>query len=430
MFKLSKQSISISVNYFTRINKSCQLFSSTISTMNDNDTVIISVKRTPIGSFGGALSALSATKLGSIAIEAAVSEAGIQADQVGEVIMGNVISAGLGQAPARQAALGAGLPFTVPCTTINKVCASGMKAVMLASMSLTAGQHDIIVAGGMESMSNAPYYLDKARFGGYKYGNVSMLDGLIRDGLWDVYNDHHMGMCAEDCASKYSITREEQDAFTLESYKRAAAAWAQGDFDDEIIKLNVPNPNPRGSNIILEEDEEYKAIKYDKVPKLKPAFTKDGTVTAANASTLNDGAAALVLTTMGKARAMGVTPLARIRGFGDAARAPIEFTIAPSDAVPIALKNAGVSAADIDYHEINEAFSVVALANMRILNLDPSRVNVNGGAVAIGHPIGVSGARIIGTLLNILKQKDASLGCASICNGGGGASAIVIERLS
>lgn len=341
--------------------------------------------------------------------------------------MGNVVSAGVGQAPSRQATLGAGLPVSVPTTDINKVCASGTKSIMLAAQNIMLGQQSIMVAGGMESMSNVPYYMDKARFGGYKYGNGALIDGLIHDGLWDVYNKQHMGMCGEACAKKYSISREEQDRFTVQSYRRSEAAWAAGLFKEEVIPVQVPKGK---STVTVDHDEEYKNVKYDKIPTLKPAFTKEGSVTAANASKLNDGASAVVLMSGAKARSLGLTPLARIRGFGDAALAPIEFTTAPSHAVPIALKHSKVSMSDIDYHEINEAFAVVALANVKLMNLDESRVNVNGGAIALGHPLGSSGSRIVVTLLNILKQRDATLGCASICNGGGGASAIVLERLA
>jgi acetyl-CoA C-acetyltransferase len=369
---------------------------------------------------------MSATDLGKVAVEGAMSRAGIAGEHVDEVILGNVVSAGLGQAPARQVALGSGLPLSVPCTTINKVCASGMKSVMFAAQSIMTGQNDVVVAGGFESMSNVPYYVPGGRFG-MKYGHGKIEDGLMKDGLWDVYNDFAMGNCGDVCAKEYGFTREEQDAFAVESYKRVAAAWEAGKFSDEVVP--VPVPQRRGDAKMMEVDEEFTRINYDRIPTLRPAFNKDGTITAANASTLNDGAAALVVTTADKAAELGVTPIARVRGFGDAAHEPVNFTTAPAKAVPKALAMAGVDAKDIEYHEINEAFAVVAMVNMRLMDLDHSRVNVNGGATAMGHPIGMSGARILMTLLSVLKQNDATLGCASICNGGGGASAVVLERL-
>lgn len=399
-----------------------------LSTFKDTDVVIVSAVRTPIASFGGVFASLTAPQLGAVAIKGAIARAGLTPDQIQEVYMGNVISAGLRQAPSRQASLAAGIPISVPTTDINKVCASGMKAIMLAAQNITTGQQDIMIAGGMESMTNIPYYIEKARFGGYRYGHGQLLDGLVHDGLFDVYNNFHMGNCAEDCAKKYSISREEQDRYCVQSYKRAEKAWSAGAFNDEIVPVEVSKG--KGDKISIAVDEEYKQVKYEKISSLKPAFKKDGgTVTAANASKLNDGASALVLMSGAKARALNIKPLARIRGFGDAALAPIEFTTAPSHAVPIALKHAKVTFSDIDYHEINEAFSVVALANVKLMKLDESRVNILGGAVALGHPLGSSGSRIVATLVNVLKQKDATLGCASICNGGGGASAIVIERL-
>ncbi|CAM9813403.1 unnamed protein product [Scytosiphon promiscuus] len=354
--------------------------------------------------------------------------AGLKPEHVEEVFMGNVVSAGAGQAPAKQAAIFAGLPESVPCTAINKVCASGMKSVMLAAQSLSLGYRGVMVAGGFESMSNVPYYLPKARTG-LRLGNGTVVDGIIHDGLWDVYNDHHMGICAEKCSSAYGISREAQDNHATESYKRAASAWEKGKFDEETVGVEIPSRRGAATTTIS-SDEEYTNVDLGKLKDLRPAFQREGgTVTAANASSLNDGAAALVLMSATRAEELGVEPLARILGYGDASRAPVEFTVAPSDAVPIALTNAGISIEDVEFHEINEAFSVVALANMQILGLDPARVNVNGGAVALGHPIGSSGARIICSLYHVLKQNDGTIGCASICNGGGGASAIVIERL-
>eukprot|EP00531_Pseudo-nitzschia_arenysensis_P012338 CAMPEP_0116140066 /NCGR_PEP_ID=MMETSP0329-20121206/13641_1 /TAXON_ID=697910 /ORGANISM="Pseudo-nitzschia arenysensis, Strain B593" /LENGTH=394 /DNA_ID=CAMNT_0003635139 /DNA_START=76 /DNA_END=1260 /DNA_ORIENTATION=- len=388
--------------------------------------VIASVARTPIGSFCGSFSSLKGSELASTAIKGAITRSGIEDLHISEAIMGNVVSAGMGQAPTRQAVLGAGLPESTICTTINKVCASGMKSVMMASQALQCGAKGAFLAGGFESMSNIPHYLQNSR-SGTKLGNGTLIDGVVHDGLWDLYNDQHMGMCGEKCATEYSISREEQDEYAIESYKRANEALEAGVFE-EIVPVEVPQR--RGDPLVVSQDEEPGAIKVDKIKSLKPAFDRaNGSVTAANASSLNDGACAMVLMTEEEALNVGAKPLAKILGFGDAAQAPIDFTTAPALAVPVALDNAGVTASDIDFHEINEAFSVVALANMKLLNLDPSVVNVFGGAVSLGHPIGMSGARIIGTLYDVLKHKDGSIGCASICNGGGGASAIVIERL-
>jgi len=391
-----------------------------------NEVVIIAAVRTPIGSFNGSLAGLTATQLGAAAIKGAVERAGIQPEQVQEVFMGNVISANLGQAPATQAATYAGLPDSIPSTTINKVCASAMKAVMLGAQSIMAGTNDVVIAGGMESMSNIPYYLDKAR-NGYRLGHGQIIDGLVRDGLWDVYKNYHMGSAAELCSREYSISREEQDAYAIESYTRSAAAVAAGKFKNEIVPVSIPQR--KGDPIVVSEDEEYKNIKFDKVPTLNPAFEKDGTVTAANASTLNDGAVALVLMSATKAAELGLKPIAAIRGIADAQQAPEYFTTAPAKAIPLAIAKAGLKASDIGYYEINEAFSVVAIANNKILGLDASKVNVNGGAVALGHPLGTSGARIIATLINVLDQNNSKYGVAAICNGGGGASAVVIEKL-
>ena len=393
-----------------------------------SNIVIASVARTPIAKFCGSFSGLSAPELGSIAIKGALAK--LPSDlTVREAYLGNVVGAGIGQAPARQAVLGAGLPESTIVTTINKVCASGMKSVMLAAQTLqcSPGAGGALLAGGMENMSRIPHYLPNSRTG-TTLGNAQLVDGVIHDGLWDVYNDQHMGMCAEKCAIDYDFSREEQDAYAIESYKRAQVALAAGVFE-EVVPVSIPQK--RGDPIVVSQDEEPNSVKLDKLPTLKPAFDrKNGTVTAANASSLNDGAAALVLMTEQAALDMGIKPLARIRGYGDAARNPVDFTVAPSLAVPVALQNAGMTMSDVEYHEINEAFAVVALANMNMLDLDPAKVNVFGGAVALGHPVGMSGARIIGTLYDVLKQKDASIGCASICNGGGGASAIVIERMN
>jgi len=390
------------------------------------EVVIVSAVRTPIGSFGGALSSLSATQLGAAAIKGALERIKLDPKEVQEVFMGNVLAAGIGQAPVTQASIWGGIPNTVPGTTVNKVCASGMKAVMLGAESIQLGINDVVVAGGMESMSNVPYYLDKGR-NGYRLGHGVVTDGLVKDGLWDVYKDYHMGNAAELCAAECKISREDQDAYALESYKRSADAYARGVFKEEIIPISVPQ---RGKDpLLVTDDEEYKNVKPEKVPSLKPAFQKDGTVTAANASKLNDGAAALVLMSAEKAAALGLKPLARIVSFADAQQAPEWFTTAPSKALPRAAERAGIGLDKIEYFEINEAFSVVSIANNREMKLDPARVNVNGGAVSLGHPLGCSGARILVTLLHVLKQKNAKLGAAGICNGGGGASAIIIERV-
>ncbi|WP_316809903.1 acetyl-CoA C-acyltransferase [Pedobacter heparinus] len=390
------------------------------------EVVIVSAVRTPIGSFGGSLSGFSASQLGGFAIKAAVERAGIKPGDIQEVYMGNVLSANLGQAPATQAAKFAGLP-DVPATTINKVCASGTKAIMLAAQSIALGQQDIVVAGGMESMSNVPYYLEKAR-NGYRLGHGQLTDGLVKDGLWDVYNDYHMGSAAELCAAECGFTREEQDAFAISSYKRAQAAQIEGRFDNEIIAVELKDR--KGDITLIDKDEEPFAVKFDKIPGLKPVFKKDGTVTAANASTLNDGAAALVLMSADKAKELGLKPMARILAYADAQQAPEWFTTAPAKAIPLALKSAGKSISQVDYFEINEAFSVVSLANNKEMGLNAEKVNVNGGAVSLGHPLGASGARIVVTLLAVLKQKAGKIGVAGICNGGGGASALVIENMS
>jgi len=390
------------------------------------DVVIVAAVRTPIGSFGGSLAGFSATQLGGFAIKAAVEKAGLKPENIEEVYMGNVLSANLGQAPATQAAKFAGLP-DVPSTTINKVCASGIKAIMLAAQSIALGDADIVVAGGMESMSNVPYYLDKAR-NGYRLGHGQITDGLIKDGLWDVYNDYHMGSAAELCASTCDITREDQDKFAISSYQRAQSAQKDGKFKEEIVAIEIKDR--KGAITLFNADEEPNAVKFDKIPGLKPVFKKEGTVTAANASTLNDGAAALVLMSAAKAQELGIKPLAKILAYADAQQAPEWFTTAPSKAIPLALSKANLSTADVDYFEINEAFAVVSLANNKELGLDEENVNVNGGAVAIGHPLGASGARIVVTLLSVLAQNNGKIGVAGICNGGGGASAIVIENLS
>jgi acetyl-CoA C-acetyltransferase len=390
------------------------------------EVFIVSAVRTPLGSFGGKLSGLTAVELGSIAIKGALQKAGVDPSEVEEVMMGNVISANLGQAPARQAAIGAGLGYNVPCTTINKVCASGMKAVMLAAQSIMTGQNDLVVAGGMESMSNVPYYIPKGRFG-YKYGNAELVDGLVKDGLFEAYYKFPMGNCADNTAREMKITREEQDTYAIQSYTRSAEAWKSGAFKDEIIPVEIAGR--KGETIIIEEDEEFKNVMFDKIPSLRPVFEKDGTVTAANASTMNDGASALVLASKEKVEELGLKPIAKIRGFADAAQDPLWFTTAPAIAIPKAIKNAGLKADDIDFYEINEAFAAVAIANQRELHLDNDKLNVFGGAVSLGHPLGASGARIITTLCSVLDQKKGKVGVAGICNGGGGASAIVIEKL-
>ena len=393
--------------------------------MQVKEVVIVAAVRTPIGSFGGALASLSATELGAIALKGALDKAGVAPELVEQVIMGNVISANLGQAPARQAAKKAGLPDTVECTTVNKVCASGSKAIMFAAQAIMLGQSEVILAGGMESMSNVPYYLDKARFGA-KYGNGQMIDGLVRDGLWDPYHDYAMGNAADATAEHYGISREEQDAFARQSYERSAAAAQAGKKKEEIVPITI---TVRGKDTVVSDDEEYTKVQFEKFAGLKPAFTKTGTVTAANASTLNDGAAAVLLMSREKADELGIKPLARIRGFADAEQAPEWFTTTPSLAIPKALKNAGLEAKDVDFYEINEAFSVVSLANNKLLNLEGTKVNVYGGAVSLGHPLGASGARIVTTLLSVLDQEGGKIGVTGICNGGGGASSIVLEKL-
>lgn len=390
------------------------------------EVYIVSAVRTPIGSFGGSLAGVSATKLGSIAVAGALKKINLDPKMVQELYIGNVIGAGLGQAPATQVAVGAGLGYEIPCTIINKVCASGMKAIMIGAQSIMLGGADVVVAGGMENMSSIPYYLLKARYG-YKYGNGEVVDGLTHDGLTDVYNRCAMGVCADNTAKEMKISREEQDAFAISSYKRSAAAWAAGKFKDEVVPVELTGK--KGDVTLFGEDEEYKNVNFDKIPGLKPVFTKEGTVTAANASTINDGAAAVVLMSKEKAQELGIKPIAKIRGFADAAQDPMWFTTSPSLAIPKAMKMAGVSKKDIGFYEINEAFSAVALANNIKLELDNNIVNVNGGAVALGHPLGASGARITVTLANVLKQNNASIGVAGICNGGGGASALVIERI-
>lgn len=394
--------------------------------MNQKEVYILAAVRTPIGSFGGSLKGFSATQLGAIAIKGALEKAGLSPDQVEDVLMGAVIQANLGQAPARQAAKFAGLPDTTNCTTINKVCASGMKAIAQATQSIRLGDASIVIAGGMESMSNVPFYADTMRWGN-KYGNVQMIDGLAKDGLTDVYDGKAMGNAAELCASECSISREQQDKFAVTSYERSQAAWNAGKFDEEIVP--VPIPQRSGDPIMFTKDEEPFNVKFDKIASLRPAFVKDGTVTAANASTMNDGAAALVLISKEKMEELGLKPIGRIVSYADAEQAPEWFTTSPALAVPKAVKKAGLTMKDIAYWELNEAFAVVGIENTRRMELDPATVNVNGGAVSIGHPLGCSGARIIVTLLNVLKQNKAQYGAAGICNGGGGASAMVIESL-
>ena len=384
--------------------------------------VIVSARRTPIGSFLGALSSVPATQLGSVAIQAAVESAGIEPSMVQEVYMGNVLQAGLGQAPARQAAMGAGISDTAPCTTVNKVCASGMKAIHMAANAIALGDADVVVAGGMENMSQVPHYFQGRT--AVKLGNLKAVDGMVHDGLTDVYDNQHMGMCAELCAKENDFSREDQDAYAIQSYQRSAAAWAAGAFDDEIAPVAVPQR--RGEPIVVDHDEEYSNVKLEKIPQLRPAFDKAGTVTAANASTLNDGASALVLMSEEKAQSLGIAPLATILSNADTAHEPERFTTAPSKAVPLALSRAGVSMEDMELVELNEAFAVVGLANMKLLGLDDSNVNVNGGAVSLGHPLGNSGSRIVVTLIHALHKRGLNHGVAGICNGGGGASAMVI----
>jgi acetyl-CoA C-acetyltransferase len=389
------------------------------------EVYIVSAVRTPMGSFGGTLAGVSATKLGAVAIKGALDRIKLDPALVNEVFMGSVIQANLGQAPARQAAKFAGLPDSVNCTTVNKVCASGMKSISLAAQAIMLGDADIVVAGGMENMSQVPFYLENNRWGA-KYGNGVVVDGLAKDGLTDVYGNVPMGNCADMCAKEHNFTREDQDAFAIESYKRSAAAWAAGKFKEEIVPVEIVT---KKGTVLFAEDEEYKNVNFDKIPGLKAVFTKDGTVTAANASTMNDGAAALVLMSKEKAEALGLKPLAKIKGYADAEQAPEWFTTTPSIALPKAVEKAGLKMSDVNYFELNEAFAVVGLANMKLMNLDASKVNVNGGAVSLGHPLGCSGARVIVTLINVLKQNNAKYGGAAICNGGGGASAVVIENM-
>ena len=389
------------------------------------EVFIVAAARTPIGSFLGGLSSLSATELGATAIKGALLKGNVKAELIDEVFMGNVLQAGVGQAPARQAALGAGIGQNVPCTTINKVCASGMKAIMFGAQSIVAGDNEIVVVGGMESMSKVPHYLDGRN--GTKFGNIGMLDGITKDGLLDVYSKVPMGTCAELCAKEYKFTREDQDNFAIASYTKSAEAWKAGKFTSEIVPVSVPQR--KGDAIVISEDEEFKNVILDKISSLRPAFDKDGTITAANASTLNDGASALILASKQAVEKHGLTPIAKIRSYADAAQSPEWFTTAPSLAIPKALAKAGLTTENVDYWELNEAFAVVGLANTKILGLDPSKVDVNGGAVALGHPLGNSGSRVVVTLINVLKQNNGKIGGAAICNGGGGASAIIIEKL-
>ena len=389
------------------------------------EVYIVAAARTPIGSFLGGLSTIPATTLGAIAIKGALEKGNIPADKIDEVFMGNVLQAGVGQAPARQAALGAGLQQSVPCTTVNKVCASGMKAIMLGAQSILAGDNELVVTGGMENMSQTPHYLEGRN--GTKFGNIQLLDGITKDGLLDVYSKVPMGNCAELCAKEYNITREDQDNFAIASYTKSAEAWKAGKFDNEIVPVAVPQR--KGDPILVTEDEEYKNVFLDKIPGLRPAFDKDGTITAANASTLNDGASALVLASKEAVEKYGLKPIGKIVSYADAAQAPEWFTTAPSLAIPKALDKAGLSVKDVDFWELNEAFAVVGIANTQILGIDPAKVDVNGGAVALGHPLGNSGSRVVVTLLNVLKQNNAKIGGAGICNGGGGASAIIIENI-
>ncbi len=389
------------------------------------EVYIVAAVRTPMGAFMGSLSSVPATQLGAVAIKGALDKSGMDPQLVDEVFMGNVLQAGVGQAPARQAALGAGLGQNVPCTTVNKVCASGMKAIMLGAQSILAGDNHIVVAGGMENMSQTPHYIDGRN--GTKFGNITMLDGITKDGLLDVYSKVPMGNCAELCAKEHNISREDQDEFAITSYKRAAAAWQAGKFNDEIVPVAVPQR--KGDPIMISEDEEYKNVFLDKIPALRPAFDKDGTITAANASTLNDGASALILASKEAVDKYGLKPIAKIVSYADAAQAPEWFTTAPSLAIPKALDKAGMSVNDVDFWELNQAFSVVGIANTKILGLNPEKVDVNGGAVALGHPLGNSGSRVIVTLIQVLKQNGGKIGGAGICNGGGGASAMIIENI-
>ncbi|MCE2683383.1 MAG: acetyl-CoA C-acyltransferase [Flavobacteriia bacterium] len=389
------------------------------------EVYIVSAVRTPMGAFLGGLSTIPATQLGATAIKGALERGNVPAALVDEVFMGNVLQAGVGQAPARQAALGAGLGNNVPCTTVNKVCASGMKAIMLGAQTIKAGDNHIVVVGGMENMSQVPHYIDGRN--GVKFGNITLLDGITKDGLLDVYSKVPMGNCAELCAKEHGIAREEQDAFAITSYTRAAEAWKAGKFNNEIVPVAVPQR--KGDPIMISEDEEYKNVFLEKIPGLRPAFDKEGTITAANASTLNDGASALILASAEAVEKHGLTPIAKLVSYADAAQAPEWFTTAPSLAIPIALDKAGLKTSDVDFWELNEAFAVVGIANTRILGLDPEKVDVNGGAVALGHPLGNSGSRVIVTLINVLKQNNAKIGGAGICNGGGGASAMIIENI-
>jgi len=390
------------------------------------EVVIVSAVRTPMGSFGGSLSTMPATRLGAIAIKGAIEKINLNPKEINEVYMGNVLQANLGQAPARQAAVFAGIDENVPCTTVNKVCASGMKSISLAAQSIKCGDADVVVAGGMENMSMVPHYYTARN--SVKLGDVKVLDGMVKDGLTDVYNKVHMGVCADQCADEHNITRQDQDNFAVNSYKKSADAWASGKFSEEIIPVSVPQR--RGDDIIIQEDEEYKNVKLEKIPNLKAVFNKEGTVTAANASTLNDGASALILMSKDKAIELGIKPIAKITSYADAAQEPKWFTTAPAKAVPLALRKANLEVDDIDFWELNEAFSVVGIVNTKLLGLNPEKVDVNGGAVALGHPLGSSGSRIIVTLINVLKQNNGKYGAAGICNGGGGASAMVIENLN
>ena len=390
------------------------------------EVVIVSAVRTAMGSFGGVFSNVSATKLGAAAIKGAIEKCGINKDIIDEVFMGNVLQANLGQAPARQAAIDAGLSDKIPCTTINKVCSSGMKSIMLGAQTILCGDNDVVMVGGMENMSSVPHYLSNSRTG-QKLGDIKALDGLVKDGLTDVYNKKHMGLCAETCAKEMNFSREEQDNFAIESYKKSAKSWQEKRFNDEIVNVEVPQR--KGDNLIINEDEEYKKVILEKIPNLRPVFEKEGTITAANASTINDGASALILMSKEKANQLNLKPLAKIISYADSAHEPEWFTTAPSSAVEKAIKKANIKKSDVDYYELNEAFSVVGLANMKLLEIENKKVNVNGGAVSLGHPLGSSGSRIVVTLINVLKQNNGSIGVAGICNGGGGASAIVIELM-
>jgi acetyl-CoA C-acetyltransferase len=390
------------------------------------EVVIVSAVRTPMGSFNGIFASTPATTLGACAIKGAIDKAGIDKDKIDEVFMGNVLQANLGQAPARQAAMEAGLPNTIPCTTINKVCSSGMKSIMIAAQSISCGDNDIVIAGGMENMSLVPHYLNNSRKG-QKLGDMKLTDGLVKDGLTDVYNKTHMGLCAETCASEMNFSREEQDLFAINSYKKSAKSWKENKFSDEIVSVEIPQR--KGDNIIVNEDEEFKKVNIEKIPNLRPVFSKEGTITAANASTINDGASALILMSLEKAEELKLRPIAKIISYADTAQEPEWFTTAPSQAIPKALKKAKLTKSDVDYYELNEAFSVVGLANIKLLEIESKNVNVNGGAVSLGHPLGSSGSRIVVTLINVLKQNNGKIGVAGICNGGGGASAIVIESV-